>query len=69
MLIVIKLDQASLAVCVLLFWLTRRLSSHLVKYHFINMDENDIFISTARLLSNVMYVLTEWEGHTVKILA
>ena len=67
------LDQAPLAVCVLFLimsWLTRRLSPHLVPHHvLINTDENDIFISTAKLSSNVMYVLTEWEGQTVKILA
>ena len=66
------LDQAPLAVCVLFLvmsWLTRRLPSHLVQYHVINTDENDIFISTVKLLSNVMHVLTECEGKTVKIFA
>ena len=72
LLIVIMLDQAPLAVCVLFLimsWLIRRLPSHLVQYHVINTDENDIFISTVKLLSHVMHVLTEWEGKTVKIFA
>ena len=62
LLIVIMLDQAPLAVCVLfviMSWLTRRLPSHLVQYHVIKTNENDIFISTAKLSSNVMYVLTK----------
>ena len=67
------LDQVPLAVCVLFLIIsrsTRRLSPHLVPHHvLINTDENDIFISTAKLSSNIMYELTEWEDQTVKILA
>ena len=61
LLIVIMPDQAPLAFCVLFLimsWLTRRLSSHLVQYYVINTDENEILISTAKLSSSVMHVVT-----------
>ena len=61
LLIVIMPDQAPLAFFVLFLimsWLTRRLSSHLVQYYVINTDENEILISTAKLSSSVMHVVT-----------
>ena len=62
---VIMPDQAPLAFCVLFLimsWLTRRLPSHLVQYYVINTDENDIFISAAKLSSSVMHVVTRVGG-------